>query len=74
MSTSVMEVGLVGKRGLLREIIERLRDARRTESYCPVNDGGHVIAAPAVKTGGQGRSWKLYGRCSACGMTGVAEG
>jgi len=74
MSASVIEMGLAKRRGLLAEIIERFRIVRRLESYCPANRGSHVIAAPAVKTGGQGRPWKFYGRCSACGMAGIAKG
>lgn len=55
-------------RSLLRRVRRWIENARVEPVPCPISGAAHRVDNPVTMTGGQGRPWKLYGRCSLCGQ------
>ena len=60
-------------RSLLRRFKACIENARVKPVPCPISGAAHRIDNPLTMTGGQGRPWKLYGRCSLCGQVAAAS-
>ncbi|MFH0962978.1 MAG: hypothetical protein V2A58_03085 [Planctomycetota bacterium] len=58
-----------GARALLQRLVDRLHEGAQEADLCPVGGRGHCIEEPVMATGGQGRVWRVYGRCVLCGCT-----
>jgi len=60
-------------RSLLRRFMAWIENARVRPVPCPISGAAHRIDTPVTMTGGQGRPWKLFGRCSLCGQVATAH-